>query len=46
MLWKNLGKEAKLLKESLNCEDEYFYAREIDGNRLKKILLGNYMKFS
>ena len=34
-------KEAeKILKEKLDCEDEYFYVRDINGNKLRKVLLG------
>jgi len=39
-------KEAeKILKEKLNCEDEYFYIRNINGNKLRKILLGTVNSF-
>jgi len=39
-------KEAeKILKEKLDCEDEYFYVRDINGNKLRKILLGTVKNF-
>ena len=38
--------DQEILKEPLDGEDEYFYVREINGNKLRKILLGNYKKFS
>jgi len=39
-------KEAeKILKEKLECEDDYFYIRDINGNKLRKVLVGTIKKF-
>jgi len=39
-------KEAEqILKEKLDCKNDYFYVRNINGNFLEKILVGNVKKF-